>query len=91
MAQIRVVAEQVAEVGASIGAKASNLDSAVQAINGAAGVGEPAATARALESLALRWGGGIGRLQEDLELLGRGARAASTLYTHTDQAAMGPG
>ncbi len=59
-------------------------------MSGAAGVGEPAETARALDSLALRWGAGIGRLRDDLELLGRGIQAASTLYTHTDESAMGP-
>lgn len=91
MGRIRVVAGEVAEVGFSIEAKASNLDPAVQALSGAAGLGEPVETARALESLALRWGAGVGRLRDDLEQLGRGAQAASTLYTHTDETAMGPG
>lgn len=91
MGHIAVVAGQVAEVGSSIEARASGLDAAARAVSGAAGVGEPAETARALESLASRWGAGVGRLRDDLELLGRGAQAASTLYTHTDEAAMGPG
>lgn len=88
---IAVVAGQVAEVGASIGAKASNLDPAVGAMRAAAGVSEPAETARALDSLGLLWGLGVSTLRDDLELLGRGTQAASTLYTHTDESAMGPG
>ncbi len=80
---------EIASVGVSIESKASALDPAVRAMSGVAGVGEPAETSRALGSMQVRWSAGVGRLQDDLELLGRGVQAASTLYTHTDESAMG--
>ena len=81
----------LAGVGASIEGKAPELDPAARAMSGLAEVGEPPKTARALEDLERRWGSGLGRLRDDIELLGRGAMAASTLYTHTDETAMGAG
>lgn len=90
MGRIGVDARQVASVGSSLERKASGLDGATRALGAVAGVAEPAETARALESLGVRWGAGVGRLRDDVELLGRGAQAASTLYTHTDESVMGP-
>ena len=89
--RIAVDTGEIAGIGASIAGKASALDPAARAIGGLAGVGEPAKTARALQDLELRWSPGLGRLRDDLELLGRGAMAASTLYTDTDESAMEAG
>lgn len=90
MGTFSVVAAEVASTGSSIEADASGLTTAVNAMNGVSGVDEPAQTSRALASLQLRWSAGVGRLQDDLERFGQGTQAASTLYTQTDEAAMGP-
>ncbi len=82
---------EVAEAGFSIERGAGNLDAVAIAVGRMAEAQEPRATAGALEGLAQRWSGGLGRLREDVESLGRGAEAASTLYTKTDERAMGPG
>lgn len=91
MPPLAVDPEQLASVGASIEGTASNLDTAVSAMGGVAGVDEPPQTALALRSLTIRWSAGVGRLQHDVALLGRGVQAASTLYTHTDETAMEAG
>lgn len=90
MGTIDVDAGQVASVGSSIEGDASGLDPAVAAMAGVAGLAEPAETARALAQLQTQWSAGVRRLRDDLESLGRGTQAASTLYTHTDETAMGP-
>lgn len=91
MGSIRVDPGQIAEAGSSIEADAAQLDGAEQAIGSISSVAEPVETGRALEDLRSRWGSGVRLLRDDVEMLGRGTQAASTLYTRTDETAMGAG
>jgi len=84
VSRVGVEPGEVARVGFSIERGAGHLDAVAVAVGRMGEAREPLATARALEGLAQRWSGGLGRLREDVESLGRGAEAASTLYTRTD-------
>jgi len=90
MSTIGVDPGQIAGVGSSIERGAGNLDAVGLAVGRMAQVEEPLATARALDGLRQRWSRDLGRMREDVESLGRGAEAASTLYTQTDERAMDP-
>lgn len=91
MSRVQVEPGQVSTVGFSIERGAGSLDSVAIAVGQMGEVSEPRATAGALEGLTQRWSAGLGRMRDDVEALGRGAEAASTLYTQTDERAMGPG
>ncbi len=91
MSRVQVDPGEVSTVGFSIERGAGNLDAVAIAVGQMAQASEPRATAQALEGLTQRWSAGLGRMRDDVESLGRGAEAASTLYTQTDERAMGPG
>jgi len=82
---------QLASAGSSIEADAGQLSSVATGLGALGGVDGPRMTARALEDLSTQWVAGVGSLQGDLESLGRGVQGAATLYTSTDETAMGPG
>lgn len=88
MGLIRVTPEEIAAAGEQITMVANDVDAVRQAITRVAVVPEPKQTAGALHHLQTRFVGGLERMRGDIDALGRGAQASSTLYTHTDATAM---